>query len=219
MSRGMTALATPRLSAAEARVILRGVSWETYERLLAEHPESAGPRFTYDGGELEIMTLSIEHEHPNRRLAALVELILAEWDIDFFEAGSNTFKRADLAKGFEPDSCFYIRNVDAVRGKKRLALPGDPPPDLAIEIEVTEPLLPRLPIFAATGVPEIWCCDGAAIQVLILDGPSYCDSAESAALPGLGAATIADFLHSSRTMKSPAWARSVRSWAETHRPS
>lgn len=213
----MTAVAKPRETPAEGRVLLRGVSWGTYERLLAEHEESAGPRFTYDDGFLEIMTLSIEHEQPNRRLASLVELILIEWDIDFWEAGSNTFKRPDLAKGFEPDSCFYIRHTEAVRGKTRLELPGDPPPDLVIEIEVTEPLLPRLPIFAAVGVPEIWCCDDAALRVLLLDAGSYREAAASAALPGLSSELIADFLRLSREMKSPAWARHVREWAQAQR--
>lgn len=214
----MTATANRRETPAEARVLLRGVSWDTYERLFAEHNESAGPRFTYDDGNLEILTLSLEHEQPNRTLASLVGLILVEWDIEFVEAGSSTFKRSDLAKGFEPDSCFFIRHAEQVRGKRRLELPGDPPPDLVIEIEVTEPLLPRLPIFAAVGVPEIWCCDDASLRVLLFDAGSYREAAASAAVPGLGAGTIAEFLRLSREMKSPAWARHVREWALANRP-
>ncbi len=60
-----TTVASP---AAEQRVTLQ-VSWETYERLLAEHPDAAGPRFTYDEGTLEIMVVSASHETPNRILA------------------------------------------------------------------------------------------------------------------------------------------------------
>lgn len=214
----MTALATSRAMPDEARVLLRNVTWDTYERLLAEQGECASPRFTYDSGFLEIMTLSIEHEQPNRRLASLVELIFAEWDIDFWEAGSNTFKRPDLAKGFEPDSCFFIRQPEAIRGKRRLDLMVDPPPDLIIEVEVTDPILPRLPIFAAVGVPEIWRYDGATVQLLGLEGTGYQEIPESRMLPGLSAATITDFLERSREMKSPAWMREVREWAQTHRP-
>ncbi len=211
----MTALAAPREAPAEARVLLR-VSWDTYERILAEHNECASPRFTYDGGYLEIMPLSFEQEYPNRTLACLVGLILGEWDIDFVEAGSNTFKRPDLAKGFEPDSCFFIRHAEAVRGKKRLDLAVDPPPDLIIEIEVTEPLLPRLPIFAAVGVPEIWQYAGDTVLVKTLDLASYGQATHSAALPGLSAETITEFLRHSREMKSPAWMRRVREWAQEH---
>ncbi|MBA3714274.1 MAG: Uma2 family endonuclease [Pyrinomonadaceae bacterium] len=97
------------LSPSESRVILHGISWETYERLLAEHVESAGPRFTYDSGMLEIMILSLEHEKPNRTLALFVDLVAAELEIDVERVGSNTFKREDLLKGFEPDSSFYIQ--------------------------------------------------------------------------------------------------------------
>ena len=214
----MIALDRPKAKAPEAsRMLLHGVSWETYERLLAEHDESAGPRFTYDDGYLEIMTLSIEHEDPNRTLAALVETILVEWDVDFRRAGSNTFRREALQKGVEPDTSFYIARVDAVRGRKRLDLAVDPPPDLVIEIEVTEPLLPRLPIFAAMRVPEIWVCEDETVRILRLDRSHYRDAKRSAALSPLTAEIITDFLRRSGKMKSPAWARAVREWAQAQR--
>src|SRR5712692_8666436 len=89
------------------RVILNA-SWETYERLLAEHVDSLGTRFTYDRGLLEIMVVYIGHEDPNRTLAALAEAMAVETDRDFLPAGSTTFKRKDLETGFEPDSSFYL---------------------------------------------------------------------------------------------------------------
>jgi hypothetical protein len=49
------------------RAILRHVSWETYERLLVEHEQSSSPRFTYDGGELEIISPSTRHERLNHK--------------------------------------------------------------------------------------------------------------------------------------------------------
>ncbi len=164
------------LSPPESRIILYGISWETYQRLLAEHVESAGPRFTYDNGMLEIMILSLEHEEPNRTLAALVDVLAEESDVDVVRAGSTTFKREDLFKGFEPDSCFYIRNAEAVQGKQRLDLTIDPPPDLVIEIDVTSPSLPRFPIFAAVGVPEVWRYDGSRVQFFKPDGGQYVES-------------------------------------------
>jgi Uma2 family endonuclease len=214
----MTALASPKPPApAEGRVLLHGVSWETYERLLEEHNESAGPRFTYDDGYLEIMTLSIEHEDPNRTLSSLVELILGEWDVDFRRAGSNTFKSSELKKGFEPDTSFYIEHAAAVRGRKRLDLAVDPPPDLVIEIEVTEPLLPRLPIFASVRVPEIWCCTGEIVRILRLERGRYREVKRSGPLSPLTAELITDFLRRSSSSKSPAWMRSVREWAQAQR--
>src|SRR5712692_10940049 len=64
------------------RVILRRVSWETYERLLAEHEQCSSPRFTYDCGVLEIMSPSIRHERLNRSLATMCEVIAEELHIE-----------------------------------------------------------------------------------------------------------------------------------------
>src|SRR5258708_1960551 len=107
---------TTVVSSPERLVILDNVSWETYERLITEHGERCGTRFTYDEGVLQIMVVSSTHERPNRRLATLVEVLAEEWAFDIEQRGSMTFKRKDLLKGFEPDSCFYIQHADAVMG-------------------------------------------------------------------------------------------------------
>ncbi|HTS27892.1 MAG TPA: Uma2 family endonuclease [Bryobacteraceae bacterium] len=110
----------------EHRVMLHHISWETYERLLEESGEACGTRFTYDGGELEIMTVSKGYETPNRKLALIAEVTSEETGRAFEPAGSTTFKRKDLAKGFEPDSCFYFRHARAVRSKEQIDLAADP---------------------------------------------------------------------------------------------
>lgn len=213
----MNALATsPAEAPAEERTLLQGVSWEEYVRLNDEYDDSAGPRFTCDSGNLEITTISIEHDEPNRTLAALVEAVLVEWDIDFLRAGSNTFRRRDLAKGFEPDSSFYIENAAVVRGKKRLDLHFDPPPDLAVEVEVTRSLLPKVPILAAVGVPEVWGCENEQVQIFCLGRADYRPSQQSRALAPLSAAVLTSFLQKSASMTGPAWTRAVREWAQAH---
>src|SRR5947209_15582485 len=115
------------LPASDQRVVLRNVRWETYERLLADHQESSAPRFTFDRGTLEIMSPLPEHEEVNRALASLVENLLVEWRMSFRNLGSTTFKREDLGRGFEPDSCFYVQHANHVRGKARIDLTVDPP--------------------------------------------------------------------------------------------
>src|SRR5712691_10962033 len=124
------------VSQPERLVILDRVTWDTYERLITEHGERGGTRFTYDEGVLQITVVSSRHEKPNRTLATLVEVLAEEWSIDIERLGSTTFKRKDLQKGFEPDSCFYIQNADAVSGQKEIDLMVDPPPDLTIEIDI-----------------------------------------------------------------------------------
>lgn len=206
------------VSPPEQRIILENTSWETYERLLAEHPNSASPRFTYDNGRLELMILSVEHERPNRRLALLVELIASEFDVDVEAVGSNTFRREDLLKGFEPDSAFYIGyHAEMVRGKKRIDLSEDPPPDLVIEVDITSPSLPRFPIFAATGVPEVWRHDGRQVEIFKLDTSlqSYELVVQSLALPSVTGEVLTRFLRDGETMKNTVWMRAVRDWAQT----
>jgi len=110
----------------EERVVLHNISWETYERLLAERGDSPGTRFTYDEGNLEIMLVYVGHENPNRTLAFIVEITALETGRDFWSSGSTTFKRTDLSKGFEPDSSFYFRHADIVRGKDEIDLAVDP---------------------------------------------------------------------------------------------
>jgi len=84
----------------------------------------------------------------------LLKALLEELDIEFRSLGSKTFKHATMLKGIEPDRCFYIQNEAAVRGKKRLDLTVDPPPDLALEVDITSRTHPDT--YAALGVPELW---------------------------------------------------------------
>ena len=49
----------------------------------------------------------------------------------------------------------------------------DPPPDLAIEIDMTSPSIPRLPIYCALGIPEVWRFDGETMVLLALVNGKY----------------------------------------------
>ena len=149
----------------EQRTVLRNISWETYERLLADHLDSSSPRFAYDRGVLEIVVVSERHERPNRLIAQLVEVLAEEMALELDNLGSATFRRKDLQRGFEPDSCFYIQSEERVHGKASLDLNVDPPPDLAIEVDITSHYLPGFPIHARFGVPEVWRYDGERVLV------------------------------------------------------
>lgn len=200
-------------SPAEQRVVLHNVRWETYERLLAEHADSSAPRFTYDRGELEIMSPSPEHERVNRRLAQLVLALTEEMGIEAEDLGSTTFRREDLERGFEPDSCFYIENEDLVHGKDRVDLSVDPPPDLVIEVDITSPSINRMPIYAQMGVPEVWRYDGERLTIWGLEGSRYSGIMASLALPSVTSAVVSGFAEKSKTTKRTLWLTAVREWA------
>lgn len=194
-------------------VILHDVSWGTYERLLAEHDGNSSTHFAYDRGTLEIMVLSVQHETLKYLLSLLVDLLAEELEIDIYAVGSTTFQRRDLDRGFEPDACFYFQNEAFIRGKSRLDLTVDPPPDLVIEIDITSPSLNKFPIFAALGIPEIWRYDGERVGIWALHGGDYQEQAVSHLLPNVTSVVLTEFLESGRQMKRTAWLRTVRAWA------
>lgn len=201
------------LSAPEQRIVLRCVSWETYESLLADHLDCSSPRFTYDRGVLEIVSPSTKHERVNRNLSLFVEVLAEEMNLDVDNLGSTTFRRADLERGFEPDSCFYIQSAERIRGKEKIDLTVDPPPDLVIEIDITSESLNKLPIYAKLGVPEVWRYESKRLVILKLEGESYAESGESLALPGVTSAVIFSFIEDSKSLKRLAWLKKLRAWA------
>jgi len=137
-----------------------------------------------------------------------------EWNIEFCNAGSTTFKRENLERGFEPDSCFYVQHAGQIAGKKRLDLTVDPPPDLALEVDITHSLLDKLSIFAVVGVPEVWRYDGERVRMLALAGDSYVEREQSLAFPVLRSAHLGELLAASQQMPRTAWLRHVRAWAQ-----
>ena len=200
-------------------VLLHNISWSTYESLLRDHPDAASPRFTYDRGDLLIMVTSPEHERINRTLNLLVDLLAEEFQVQSCSFGSTTYKRKDLKRGFEPDSCFYFKNEERMRGKKRLNLAVDPPPELVVETDISSPSLKKLPLFAAFGISEVWRFDGQEMEILVLQDGEYCTRATSLALPKVTSEVITRFLHESFKMGRLEWIKQVRAWAQQQRTS
>nr|WP_253274228.1 Uma2 family endonuclease [Myxosarcina sp. GI1] len=162
-------------------VVLNDISWDEFEAILEDLGESRGSRIAYDRGQMEIMTPLPEHEVNKVYLSNFVEILLEELDIEFCPLGSTTFKNQLMSVGIEPDSCFYIQNEAVVRGKNRLDLSVDPPPDLAIEIDVTNRTHPE--IYQALGVPELWRHEKNKLQILLLIDGKYVESKSSANFP------------------------------------
>jgi Uma2 family endonuclease len=202
-------------SSPEQLVILDRVTWETYERLITEHGERCGTRFTYDEGVLQIKVVSSRHEIPNRTLATIVEVVAEERGVDIARLGSMTFKRKNLQKGFEPDSCFYIQHADAIRENQEIDIAVDPPPDLSIEVDITSGSLNRFPLFAAVGIPEVWRFDGKRVAIFRLNSGAYVEAPNSLALPPVTGEILTHFLEESQKLKSTAWLREIREWARS----
>lgn len=189
--------------------MLRNVDWETYESLLSGRGDNRVPRFTYDRGMLEVMSPSSEHESISYYIGLLVAVIAEETGTDVYGVGSTTFKRSDVQRGFEPDSCFYVKNAEKVRGKARIDLDVDPSPDLVIEVDITHPSVDKLPIYAQMGISEIWRHDGNSLNFFTLDDDGYSEAGESRILP-LTVRSASNLIEKSRTLTLTSWLREVR---------
>ena len=163
------------------------------------------------------MSPFFEHQSVSRIFSILVSELAVELGIDVSDAGSTTFKREDLERGFEPDECFYFsKNAEGVRGKQNLDLDaGDPPPDLVVEVDLTSPSLNKLPIYAHLGVAEVWRFAGGKPEILSLDGTSgtYAATGKSNIFSILTSAALARLVEEGLTMRRPDWVRRVRQWA------
>ena len=204
----MTAVVTTPSS----QVLLSNVSWTTYQSLIRDLESEPGKRLTYDQGVLEIMVPLPPYESYKTLLGRMVEVTTEETETEIRSLGSTTWNREDLRKGLEADECYYIQNELAVRGRDAIDLMTDPPPDLAIEVDITSSSMDRMAIYRALGVPEVWRFDGEALTVYWLVDGAYCERERSRALPLLTRGDILRFLGASGTMGETSWVRAFRKW-------
>ncbi len=195
-------------------VLLRGISWDTYQALVLELESQPSKHLAYDNGQLEIFMPLPPHERYKRWIGRFVSVLTDGLNIEICSLSSCTWSHQDLAKGIEADECYYIQNEAAICGRMDIDLLSDPPPDLAIEIDITSRYLPRLPIYAALGVPEVWRFDGETIVILSLVDGSYQSVAKSIALPIVTPEILQNWLAQATTMGETSWAKAIRRWVE-----
>lgn len=196
----------------QERILLQGITWNTFEALIQDLESQPSKRLTYDNGLLEIWMPLPSHETFKRWLGRIVEIMTEEMDCEIRSLSSSTWRRPDLAKGVEADECYYIQNEPLVRGRMDIDLTVDPPPDLVIEIDMTSLSLPRLPIYQALVVPEVWRFDGERLVFLRWVEGEYDEIEQSVVLPFATAAELMSLLQQAQKMGETSWARSVRQW-------
>lgn len=196
----------------EDRIVLSGISWELYEQL-RENEGNWNVRMAYDQGTLELMSPSPDHEAIKELICEMIKVFTAEMGIPRRSLGSTTWRRAELAKGLEPDGCFYILNHHRVCHRRHVDLTVDPPPDLAVETEISRSVVGRLRIYAALGIPEIWRWrkKGLTAYSLGADG-QYVHREFSLNLPMLRVKDLEPFLDFEVAADESAWNRKFRDW-------
>jgi Uma2 family endonuclease len=200
----------------QQRLVLHNVAWSTYESLL-DLLDSRALRIAYDRGRLEMMVVSFGHEHYGELLGRLILVVTEELQIPIASGGSTTCKESVELRGIEADKCFWIEHEAQMRGKQDFDARRDPPPDLAIEIDLTSSSLDRLSIYSSLKIPEIWRYDGSTFEILRLGkNGRYRRGARSRSFPGLPPTEILTFLERSNTVDETTLVREFRQWVRDY---
>lgn len=201
------------LTPPEQFIQLSGISWQTYETLLAQLSQQQ-VRLTYNRGNLEMMVRSSEHQLYKTIIGRFVETLAEELELNIASFGSTTFKLPELS-GVEPDDCFYIQNIGAVQGKNSIDLNQDPAPDLVVEIEIANSSESRLQVYADIGAREVWIYNGLQLKINTLENGEYIDGDRSLAFPTLHIVEIVEFLQQAETMDYLELVKSFRAWVKS----
>lgn len=196
------------------RVILYDISWEKFENILQNLGDKRAARVAYDNGTLEIMTPLPEHEYYKETIGDFVKDIAEELELEYESYGSTTWRKKSSLAGVESDNCFYFQNESAIRGRLDLNLNQDPPPDLALEIDLTSKSLNRFPIYVRLGVPEIWTYDSGELKIYHLQDGKYEEAQISLVFPNLPIRELPKVIGENRMNGKLAMRRAVRKWVK-----
>lgn len=160
---------------------IHDLHWPEFEQILIELGEKRATRIAYSDKTLEIRMPLPKHERAKSLLGDIIKILLEEREIDCECFGSTTFKRQEMGYGIEPDDCFYIQNYQVMVGKYRIDLSVDPPPDLAIEIDITSKT--QMNAYISLGVPELWIYEGDKLKIYCLKSGEYQAVTQSSIFP------------------------------------
>ncbi|QYX33601.1 Uma2 family endonuclease [Sphaerospermopsis torques-reginae] len=195
------------------QMLLKDISWQQLENILEEMGEKRAARISYSNGWLEIMVPLPEHEKDKEIVGDLVKILLEILNVDFEPFGSTTLKNERMRQAVEPDTSFYIQNQEAVIGKNRIDLNIDPPPDLAIEIDITS--RSQFENYQILGVPELWRYKKQGLEIFLLQDGKYVKSPSSPNFPNIPIVEIVnEYVQQCLTIGRSQAIRNFRSWVQ-----
>ncbi len=194
-------------------VVIDGVSWTGFAAFLRLRGERARPKVVYLDGRLSLMSPGYTHEHLKKRLGVFIETAMEGLGVRFVMAGSTTLRRKRKRGGVEGDETYYLRNLEALRGKKRLDLRVDPPPDLVVEVVVSHDADDSIEVYRRLGVREVWVCTELELAFLTLgDDGDYAATVTSIALPGLTGPEALSWALRDDFPDDFEWRQAIRRW-------
>ncbi len=195
---------------------LQDVSWEEYQHLLDGLDERPRFKMTYNFGDLHIMTKTFRHESFASLFTPLILVLCEELDIEMIGGGTTTLSSENTLSGAEGDDCFYFDHLEEIGEKDRLDLTVDPPPNILVEVDVTNPSIKKLPTYATLGIPEIWHFDGTVVTFHQLSESGYAEATHSLRFPFLSADVMPTFLLIGKKEGTMKMMKAFRAWVKTH---
>ena len=191
--------------------VLHDIDWQQFEAILEDLGDKRASRIAYFDGVLEIRMPLPEHERTKVIISNLLVILLEELDWEWESLGSSTFKTKSMKAGIEPDDCFYIKNYAAMIGKKRLDMSIDPPPDIAIEVDLTSNT--QISAYEALAVAEIWRYANGKLSIRLLREGKYVESLVSLSFPDFPVIDgISQFLERGTELSISSLRREFRQW-------
>jgi Uma2 family endonuclease len=206
-------------SAANERYVVKDASWDLYDILSEATGEYRGLRFAFDGEDLEIMTVGPLHDWLTETFRTFIAILAAGLNIEYFALGQTTWRRPEVRRGIQADLCFYfdyekIATARAAIARKSNDVADYPNPDLAVEIDLSEPKVDRSGIYEALKVPEVWKYRDGIVTVEHLGPDGKYLQAENSLHLRLTVAEINQWITSENPASSVTWAQRLETWVE-----
>lgn len=197
-------------------VFATGVPWSVYLRVAEFRDQrGSGVRITFDRGRIELMSPKFRHEKPSHRLGLIINALARAFGYKVVSARTTTLQQEQAEQGLEPDNCFYVQSALAILAVDDIDLAIHPPPDLAIEVDVSRSSVPKEPIYATMGVPELWRHDKGGVTIRVLSEGAYATSSTSRSFPKVQAEDLKNLLDQTSVMDDIDAEDHYRAWAKT----
>lgn len=193
-------------------LLIKEVSWDDLEAILAELGQHRSTRIAYQQGILELTTPSPEDEHLKELISIAIVDIAETLNQHCESYGTTTWQKQAEQMAVEADNCFYFQTEAIVRDKLTFDLTRDPPPDLALEFGTAYKSLERFPIYGRLGIPEIWCCDQGQLRIHVLQQHQYFEASQSQVFPNLRVQELPELIEGNRDRGRLALRRAIREW-------
>jgi Uma2 family endonuclease len=218
MSVTLVSRPTAEIETAEQRFVIGRIDWDAYVTICDALDEQNGVRLIYNDGKLIFMGKSHRHEWLSDCLGYLVIGIATHSRIPCEPAAEATFRRREKETGLEGDRTFHFgANAERMRGGADYDFSADPPPDLAIEVEVSHSAAAAVEVWGRMGVPEIWRFHAATRTCSmwrLRDDGGYEQTDQSMLLLALRPDDVTESIEQARSSGTVAWLAQLPGWVD-----